>query len=71
MAKPGSELVRMNSTGKTKAGEKTGYFYTTQIGKAFKQLGKKLRLKRFDPRAFNEKTGKCGIHVWFEQGKIK
>ncbi len=71
MGKAASELVRMNSTGKTKAGEKTGFFYTTRIGKAFKQLGKKLRFKRFDPRAYDEKTGKCGMHVFFEQGKIK
>ena len=71
MAKATSELVRLNSTGTTKDGRKTGYFRTTRIGKAFKQLGNKLKLKCYDPRAYNEKTGKCGMHVWFEQGKIK
>ena len=58
MAKANSEIIRMNSTGKTKDGRKTGYFYTTRIGKAFKQLGNKLRFRRFDPRAYNEETGK-------------
>lgn len=69
--KSASELVRMNSTGIKKDGKKTGYFYTTKISKALKIAGKKLRLKRYDPRAWNKETGKFGMHVWFEQGKIK
>ncbi len=65
------ELVRLNSTGKTEKGSKTGFFKTTKRGKGFKLKGVKLKKKCFDPRAFNPETGKCGMHVLFEEGKIK
>lgn len=65
-----AELVRLNSTGTKKDGKKTGYFKTTKIDKK-KMAGKKFRKKCFDPRAWNEKTGKHGMHVDFEEGKIK
>jgi ribosomal protein L33 len=61
------------STGKTKAGLKTGTFYTTVKNKrngAVKGTGK-LELKKFDSRAYNEEKDKCGMHVIFKEDKIK
>ena len=65
-----AELVRLNSTGTKQDGKRTGYFKTTKLDKK-KLAGKKFRKKCFDPRAFNEVTGKLGKHVDFEEGKIK
>ena len=47
----------------------TGTFYTTSKNKRTKP--EKLLLKKFDPRARNEKTGKLGAHVIFKEEKIK
>lgn len=70
MAKTNSILIRLNSTGLKQDGKtKTGYFKTTRRNP---RNGKdKLRLKHFDPRAFNPETGKLGMHVDFLEGKIK
>ncbi len=65
-----AELVRLNSTGTKKNGKKTGYFKTTKLDKK-KLAGKKFRIKCFDPRAWNEQAGRLGMHVDFEEGKIK
>ncbi|HLB57443.1 MAG: 50S ribosomal protein L33 [Gammaproteobacteria bacterium RIFCSPHIGHO2_02_FULL_42_13] len=67
------EKIRLNSTGKNKAGKSTGYFKTTKVNKRTRVNKKstKLVLKCFDPRAYNKETGKCGQHVIFEEGKIK
>jgi ribosomal protein L33 len=62
------EKVKMVSTGTTKAGKKTGTFRTTTKNK--RKTTEKLRKKYFDPRAFNPETGKNGIHVLFEEGKL-
>ena len=64
-----AELFRMNSTGKTKKGTPTGTFYTIKKNK--RTHPEKLKMMRYDKRAYNEKTDKCGMHVLFEEGKIK
>ena len=63
------ELIRMNSTGKNKKGKKTGFFRTTSKNK--RATTEKLRLKYFDPRAYDPATGKTGMHVEFVEGKVK
>ncbi len=62
------DKIKMLSTGKTKAGTPTGTFRTTTKNK--KKTTAKLKMKHYDPRAFNEKTGKNGMHVFFEETKI-
>ncbi|MAZ77903.1 MAG: 50S ribosomal protein L33 [Legionellaceae bacterium] len=70
MAKANSILVRMVSTGLKKDGKtKTGYFKTTRRNP--KNGKDKMRLKCFDPRAWNETAGRFGKHVEFEETKIK
>lgn len=56
--------IMLLSTGKTKEGKDTGYFYTTL------NKGEKLNLIKFDPRAWNEATGRYGKHVPFKEKKI-
>ena len=62
------DKIKMVSTGTTKAGKKTGTFRTTTKNK--RTMTEKLKLKHFDKRAFNTETGKIGMHVMFEEGKI-
>jgi large subunit ribosomal protein L33 len=62
------DKIKMNSTGKTKEGKKTGTFRTTTKNK--RTMTDKFKQKYFDPRAYNDATGKCGMHVLFEEGKI-
>jgi large subunit ribosomal protein L33 len=62
------DKIKMVSTGLTKAGKKTGTFRTTTKNK--RTMTEKLKLKHYDPRAFNKATGKTGMHVLFEEGKI-
>ena len=62
------DKIRMNSTGTTKEGKKTGYFRTTTKNK--KKSPDKLVKKLFDPRAWNEEAGRNGKHVEFKEGKI-
>ena len=62
------EIIKMNSTGTTKEGKKTGTFRTTTKNK--RTTTEKLRKKYFDPRAYNAETGKTGMHVIFEEGKV-
>jgi large subunit ribosomal protein L33 len=64
------EKIRLVSTGLTKAGKKTGIFYTTTKNKKGENKGK-LEKKKFDPRAVDPKTGKTGCHVIFKEDKIK
>jgi len=61
--------IKLNSTGLTKDGKKTGTYYTTT--KNPKTKAEKLKFKKYDRRAFNAQTGKVGMHVLFEEGKIK
>jgi len=74
------DAVRLVSTGKTKDGKSTGSFYVTTYNKTatskarsrpVKQPNKKIDVMKFDPRAYNPKTGKVGIHVLFKQEKMK
>lgn len=69
MASKVREKIKLVSTGKTKEGKPTKTFYTTSKNKRTKT--EKINIKKFDPRAFDEKTGKCGMHVVFKEDKIK
>jgi hypothetical protein len=61
--------VLLISQGTDEKGKKTNFRVVTT--KLAVQKDKKLRKKRFDPRAHNPTTGKKGLHVWFEEGKLK
>ena len=62
------DKIKLNSTGLTKAGKKTGTFRTTTKNK--KTTTEKLKFKCYDKLAWNPATGKHGMHVMFEEGKI-
>lgn len=62
------EKIKMVSTGTTKEGKKTGTFRTTTKNK--RTMTEKFKKKYFDPRAYNAETGKSGMHVMFEEGKL-
>lgn len=62
------DKVKLLSTGLTKAGKPTGTFYTTNKNK--KTTTGKLLFKKYDKLAFNEATGKNGMHVEFKETKI-
>lgn len=62
------DKIKMLSTGKTKDGKPTGTFRTTTKNK--KKTTEKLKMRCYDPRAYNEKTGRNGKHVLFEETKI-
>ncbi len=62
------DKIKMNSTGKTAKGKPTGTYYTTDKNK--KLSTEKLKKKRYDRLAFNPETGKLGMHVLFEEGKL-
>ncbi|MBN1684896.1 MAG: 50S ribosomal protein L33 [Gammaproteobacteria bacterium] len=68
MAKAAREKIQLRSTGTNKKGKPTGYFVTTKKNKRGEG---KLKLKKYDPRAYNTKTGKLGKHVEFVEDKIK
>lgn len=63
MAKKTQTMVKLESS----AG--TGYYYITERNP--RNTTEKLKKKKFDPRAINEKTGKPGAHVLFEEKKNK
>ncbi len=69
MASKVREKIKLVSTGKTKNGKPTKFFYTTTKNKRVHT--EKMNTKKFDPRAFDPKTGKVGIHVTFKEDKIK
>ncbi|MGB6976068.1 MAG: 50S ribosomal protein L33 [Gammaproteobacteria bacterium] len=71
MAGKGREKISLKSEGKTKKGNSTGTFRTTTTNKAAMTANKKLEIKKFDKRAYNEKTGRNGMHVIFKQTKLK
>lgn len=62
------DIIKLSSTGKTEAGKPTGTFRTTTKNK--KKTTEKRKTKHYDPRAFNATTGKCGMHVIFEETKL-
>jgi len=57
--------IRLVSTGKTEKGKKTGYFYTTMKSK--RNTTEKIKIKKFDSRAWNPKTKKCGMMLEFKE----
>lgn len=60
--------IMLLSTGKNEKGQDTGYFYTTYVNP--RNTEEKLNLMKFDPRAYNPNTGRCGMKVLFKQKKI-
>ena len=62
------DKIKLNSTGKTEKGKTTGTFRTTTKKK--KTTTVKLKFMCYDKLAWNEATGKRGMHVMFEEGKI-
>jgi len=62
------DIIKMLSTGTTKAGKRTGTFRTTTKNK--KKTTEKLKQMHYDPRAYNEATGNNGKHVLFEETKV-
>lgn len=69
MASKAREKIKLISTGKTKDGRATGVYYTTTKNK--RTTTEKFSFKKFDRKAYNVETGKCGMHVVFKEGKIK
>jgi len=69
MASKAREKIKLISTGKKQDGRVTGTFYTKTKNKRTSTT--KLSLKKFDSKAYNIETGKCGMHVVFKEGKIK
>lgn len=63
MARKSQTMVKLESS----AG--TGYYYITERNP--RNTTEKLKKNKFDPRAINEKTGKPGAHVLFEEKKNK
>jgi large subunit ribosomal protein L33 len=62
------DKIKMVSTGLRKDGKKTGTFRTTTKNK--RTMTEKFKMKYYDPLAYNQATGKNGMHVLFEEGKI-
>lgn len=60
--------IMLLSTGKNQKGVDTGYFYTTYVNP--RNTTEKLELHKYDPRAYNAKTGRPGMKVLFKQKKI-
>ncbi len=69
MASKIREKIKLVSTGKTKDGKPTKFYYTTTKNK--RKTTEKINIKKFDPRAFNPETNKNGAHVIFKEDKIK
>ena len=62
------DIIKLSSTGKTKEGKPTGTFRTTTKNK--RKTTEKRKSKHFDQRAYNPETGRCGMHVIFEETKL-
>ena len=57
------DIIKMVSTGKTKAGKPTGTFRTTTKNK--KKTTDKLKKKYYDPRAYNATNDKSGMTLFY------
>ncbi len=68
-AKSAREKIKLVSTGLTEKGKKTGTFYTTTKNK--RNTTDKIKLNKFDPRAWNKEASKAGMYVEFKEDKIK
>lgn len=66
MAAKKNKKVQLTSQGLRKDGKKTGFSKTTVNSAS----DKKLLLNKYDPYAWDEKRGKCGMVVPFKQEKI-
>lgn len=64
-SKSAREKVKLVSTGTRKDGQATGYFYTTNKSK--RNTPEKMKIMKYDPRAWNEATGRYGKHVEFKE----
>lgn len=62
------EKIMLLSTGKLKNGKPTKFFYTTIKNK--RNSEEKLKIKKFDPWAWNAQANRYGMHVVFEEKKI-
>jgi len=62
------DKIKLVSTGLNKKGKKTGTFRTTTKNK--RTTTDKLKFKSYDAKAYDKETGKLGMHVMFEEGKI-
>jgi large subunit ribosomal protein L33 len=62
------EIIKLSSTGKKANGKPTNTFRTCTKNKR-KSLEKR-KTKHYDPLAYNASTGKCGMHVIFEESKL-
>jgi len=67
--KKGREKIKLVSTGIGIHGVITGMFYTTTKNK--RNTTDKINIKKYDPKAYDAKTGKLGHHVLFKEDKIK
>ena len=67
MAGSRRKKVMMVSEGKLKDGRLTKTAYYTTKGE---RDPNKLKLRKYDPRAYNPATGKCGMHVTFNEKKV-
>ena len=62
------DKIKMESTGLNKKGKLTRYSFTTTKNKKTKP--EKMEMKSFDPMAFNQATGKTGMHCLFKEVKL-
>ena len=68
MAKKGvATKVRLVSPATNRHGNPTGTTYYVKKGK---NATEKLSFRKYDPKAFNPETGKCGMHVVFTEKKL-
>ena len=63
------EKIKLVSTGKRQDGKATGYYYTTMKNK--RNTPDKMRIRKFDPRAWHEEKQKYGCMVEFKEDKVK
>jgi large subunit ribosomal protein L33 len=66
MAASRRKKIMMLSEGKLQNGKPTKTVYYSTIGEG----KEKLKLRKFDPRAYNTETGKMGMHVLFNEKKV-
>ncbi len=59
--------IMMLSEGKLQNGKPTKTVYYTTVSE---KAAEKLKQRKFDPRAYNPETKKCGAHVIFNEKKV-
>lgn len=69
MASTVREKIKLKSTGKKKDGKSTGYYMTTTKNK--RNTPDKIKIRKFDPRAWDEQKQKHGMYCEFVEDKIK